>query len=60
MSRRTPNVACGASQRNFIFVIFALGSFSTARFYYTHLPIPAKRFDVKRIESSRNLSAKAC
>jgi len=30
MSRRTPNVDCGASQRNFIFVIFALGSFSTA------------------------------
>jgi hypothetical protein len=28
--------------------------------HYTHLPIPAKRFDVKRIESSRNLSAKAC
>jgi len=24
---------------------------------YTHLPIPAKRFDVKRIERSRNLSA---
>jgi hypothetical protein len=27
---------------------------------YTHLPIPAERFDVKGIESSRNLSAKAC
>jgi hypothetical protein len=26
---------------------------------YTHLPIPAKRFDVKGIESSRNLSAMA-
>jgi hypothetical protein len=27
--------------------------------HYTHLPIPAKRFDVKRIESSRNLSVNA-
>jgi len=24
---------------------------------YTHLPISAKRFDVKRIENNRNLSA---
>jgi hypothetical protein len=28
--------------------------------HYTHLPIPAERFDVKGIEGSRNLSAKAC
>jgi hypothetical protein len=26
-------------------------------FRYAHLPIPGKRFDVKWIESSRNLSA---
>lgn len=25
--------------------------------YYAHLPIPDKRFDVKRIDRSRNLSA---
>jgi len=35
-------------------------TFSTPTPHYTHLPIPAKRFDVKRIESSRNLSAIAC
>jgi hypothetical protein len=34
-------------------------TWSAKHLYYAHLPIPDKRFDVKRIESSRNLSVKA-